>query len=92
MLRLLLLFDRGDCGVRRFPPKRGLSRTLRRFHRVPFEVFSQGDATKHSVTMTDVAAPSGFGSQQVAEKTAFEKQRDILIGQITQVRTRCAFC
>jgi hypothetical protein len=57
----------------------------------PFEVFSQGDATKHSVTMADVAAPNGFGSQQVAEKTAFEKQRDTLIGQITQVRTRCAF-
>ena len=36
--------------------------------------------------MADVAAPNGFGSQQVSEKTHFEKQRDVLIGQITQVR------
>ena len=35
--------------------------------------------------MADVAAPNGFGSQQVSEKTPFEKQRDVLIGQITQV-------
>jgi len=41
--------------------------------------------------MADVAAPNSFGSQQVAEKTAFERQRDILIGQITQVTTRVAF-
>ena len=39
--------------------------------------------------MADAAPPNGFSSQQVVEKTPFEKQRDILIGQITQVRTRC---
>ena len=38
--------------------------------------------------MVDAIAPNGFGSQQVAEKSAFEKQRDMLIGQITQVETR----
>ena len=35
--------------------------------------------------MADIVAPNGFGSQQAAEKTPFEKQRDVLIGQITQV-------
>jgi hypothetical protein len=35
--------------------------------------------------MADVAASNGLASQQVAEKTPFEKQRDGLIGQITQV-------
>lgn len=35
--------------------------------------------------MTDVAITNGFASQQTPEKTPFEKQRDILIGQITQV-------
>ena len=39
--------------------------------------------------MADVAAPNGFGSQQTAEKTPFEKQRDVLIGQITQVNLCC---
>lgn len=38
--------------------------------------------------MADVVAPNGYGSQQVAEKSAFEKQRDMLIGQITQVETQ----
>jgi hypothetical protein len=36
--------------------------------------------------MADVVAPNGFGSQQALEKTPFEKQRDVLIGQITQVK------
>jgi len=34
--------------------------------------------------MADVATSNGLTSQQVAEKTPFEKQRDGLIGQITQ--------
>jgi len=41
--------------------------------------------------MADVAPSNGFGSQHVVEKSAFEKQRDLLIGQITQVKTRCPF-
>jgi len=35
--------------------------------------------------MTDATAPNGFGSLPAPEKTPFEKQRDSLIGQITQV-------
>jgi hypothetical protein len=35
--------------------------------------------------MADVAASNGLASQQVADKSAFEKQRDVLVGQITQV-------
>jgi hypothetical protein len=36
-------------------------------------------------SMADVAASNGLASQQAAEKTPFEKQQDLLIGQITQV-------
>jgi len=35
--------------------------------------------------MADAATANGFSSQQQPEKTPFEKQRDVLIGQITQV-------
>ena len=43
-----------------------------------------------TLTMTDVA--NGLGSQQIIEKTPFEKQRDMLIGQITQVKPYKVVC